>query len=386
VDQSLVRQQEGVAGEPRFTMLETIREYALERLQASADAATLAQQHTAYYLQAGQALTPDSAEEAPWLERMALEHDNLRAVLQRSLDHGDAETALQLGTALWWFWEMYGHWREGRRWLQAALAAGGDVAPATRMQALAVAGNMAWQQGDYTEATVLFDESLALSRALGDREYTAWTLMNLGKTALEAGDYDRATAALQESLAVIEQSGAELSIAGPLVHLGEIALDQADFAEAERLFDASLAASRAKGEPFFGALALRGLGETAIEQAAYPRALPLLVESLRLSREVRHPGVAAYALGSMAGAVAGQAGQRAEEVRRAACLWGAAERLREELGRAIGAADRSRSERRITAARVILDEATWTAAWAEGRAMTLEQAIAYALDPTPTFP
>lgn len=182
IDKSLLRQTAHVDGEPRFTMLETIREYALERLAAGEEADEIQNVHAAYYLALAEEAEPElnGAEQRAWLERLEAEHANLRAALQRSLEREDRETALRLGGALWRFWLSQGHLNEGRRWLEEALAGGGGASASTRARALNGAGTLAHYQGDYGRAAELCGESLQLSRRLEDKRHIASALGRAG--------------------------------------------------------------------------------------------------------------------------------------------------------------------------------------------------------------
>ncbi|MGH2370190.1 MAG: ATP-binding protein, partial [Chloroflexota bacterium] len=214
VDKSLLRQEAGLEGEARFGMLETIREYALEHLEASDQFPAVRRAHATYYLALAERAEPElrGPQQAQWLQRLAQEHDNLRAALRYTIDTGDAELALRIGGALWWFWYLSGQQREGRDWLRAVLdvgsepaapaEAGGAAAPeaaqstdadrtsdiARRAKALTGAGVLAYQQGDYAAAATLSDDGLARWRALSDPRGAAMTLTTLGSVARDLGD------------------------------------------------------------------------------------------------------------------------------------------------------------------------------------------------------
>jgi predicted ATPase/DNA-binding XRE family transcriptional regulator len=182
LDHSLLQYAEAVDGEARFTMLETIREYALERLEASGEEDMLRRQHAAYYLALAEGAEPQiqGAEQATWLDRLERDHDNLRAALSWALAAGATEIGLRLAAALGEFWWPLGHVSEGRRWLAAALAGSGPATAAARAKALYRAGELAYGQGDYGVATTRLEESLTLYRDLGDKWGTACALRGLG--------------------------------------------------------------------------------------------------------------------------------------------------------------------------------------------------------------
>jgi hypothetical protein len=164
-----------------------------------------------------------------------------------------------------------------------------------------------------------------------------------------------------------------------LLHLGELALAQEEYAQAQQWIEESLAIGREENDTFYIARVLSLLGEVALGQGNAAGARALLQESVAVSRDVGHPGVIASALVACASAVAAGPAPRPEDVQRAARIWGAAEVLRERVGIFLAGADRTRCERAIEYARVRLRPEVWAAAWAEGRALTLNQAIAYAL-------
>ncbi len=197
-DQSLVQQEPALdpEDEPRFTMLETIREYALERLAANGETEETSRRHAGYYLALAEAAEPElrGPAQGVWLTRLETEHDNLRAALHWSLESGAEETALRLGGALWRFWYMHGHLSEGRRWLEMALAKSSAVPASVQAKVFNGAGNLAYGQSDYARAAAWHEASLALQRDLGDKAGLAASLTNLGNIAWSQGDYVRAQA------------------------------------------------------------------------------------------------------------------------------------------------------------------------------------------------
>ncbi|MFQ5794790.1 MAG: BTAD domain-containing putative transcriptional regulator [Candidatus Bipolaricaulia bacterium] len=189
VDKNLLRRKEQADGEPRFLILETIREYGLERLEASGESEAIRRTHADYYLALAEQAEPklEGPDQRMWLDRLEVEHDNLRAALVWFEQNGEAEAELRLGGALWGFWHMRGYLSEGRRWLEGALAKGEDrdVSASVRAKALHGAGVLTHEQGDYERATVLYEESLDLRRELGDKPGVAILLSNLYKNREE---------------------------------------------------------------------------------------------------------------------------------------------------------------------------------------------------------
>ncbi len=384
VDKSLLRQEEGkgdMAGEPRFFMLVTIRDYAIERLEESGEADRLRREHANFFLklaeEAEQHLT--GAEQVAWLSRLEDEHDNLRAALGWSTGAGGyAETASRLCWALWRFWARHSYYTEGRSWFEAALQAGSEASAPLRAKALYGLGVMLKRQGQFESALSVLEEALALFREQGDKLFLSWVLNDLGSVSNSVGDLERAATFLEESLALKRELGNKWDIAGSLTVLGEWARLQDDYERAAALNEESLALCRemdkavdkhSMGYP------LGNLGSVEIRRGNYERATLLLAESLAIFREVGDKQVIAMCLASLAG-VAGFVGQP----EKAARLFSATAAQLEEISSTLDTADQRDYDLNLAAARAQLDEAAWQAAWAEGRAMSMEQAIEYALE------
>ncbi|HEX9438940.1 MAG TPA: tetratricopeptide repeat protein [Roseiflexaceae bacterium] len=435
LDKSLLRRGAGVEDEPRFLMLETIREYALERLVIFGEAAVLRRRHAEYYLALASAAEPEltGSQQAAWLDRLEREHDNLRAALSWALECGAWELAARLGGALWRFWYMHGHLSEGRRWLEtildfrlqlldsesetldqsqiqklnsskmplrakALLGAGafawaqGDYARATRFYEASLAlyrelgdvmgvadslnnlGVTVGEQGDNARATTLFEESLALRRERGDTGRIANSLNNLANIAFDQGAYERARTLYEESLALLRELGNQQGIAMALTNLGGVLSHQGDYARAQELHEERLALFQQLADQSGSANALSNLGRVAYYRGDYVRATTYFTKSLELFRELKDRRGIAECLERLAG-VAGARGQ----AQRAARLCGAAECLHEAINAPVAPADRLYYERIVADVRAQLDETAFATAWAEGRATPLEQAIADAL-------
>jgi tetratricopeptide (TPR) repeat protein len=376
VEQNLLRQEE-VDGAPRFTMLETIREYALERLEGGGEVKTIRQQHATYYLALAEQVESElrGSAQVTWQARLAAEYGNLQAALHWSADRGAAETGLRLATALLWFWWDQGRVSEGSKWLEAALGRSGAVPVLLRAKALGAAGFLVAVQSDYAAAQALLEESLVLFREVGNVPGSASALLFLGHTALLGGETARARMLLEESLALFRQLGDRSGIAMALGTLGEAARLQHDVEPARMFQEESLALSQELGDKESIAWALNKLGYVAHQQGDAVRARMLQVQSLALMQEIGlQLGVAACLEGF--GGVAELEGQPARVVR----LFGAATAIRDVLGLAPFGDERLDYERRLATARTQLGEGALDAAWAEGRAMMMEQAIAYAFE------
>ena len=380
VEQSLVVAEAGAEGVTRYRLLEPVRDYARERLEASGEAAVVRDRHAGYFLALAEALEPVPwrADHAAALAALDLEHDNLRAALRWSLDAGEAATALRLAGALWRYWSVRGHVQEGRRWLAAALAAGRDEAPALRTKALNGAGALAQTAGEIAEAVAHFEERLALLRELGDREQTAGCLANLGYTLAGQGDVARADPLLHESLALYRAQGSRWGEGLALRNLGHLQLYRGAPGEAAVLLEQAAAVVRELGNHWGLYESLRLLGEATLELGDPACAHAPLAEALALARcEGDRPAVADILEGLAR--VAAARGGSTRDAERAARLYGAATALREATGAPLAPVELALYERHVARAREQLDPAAFDAAWAAGRAMTSEQAVAYAL-------
>jgi tetratricopeptide (TPR) repeat protein len=291
-DMSLLRQdgvrqpETSVADEPRFTMLETIREYALERLGESGDGDVYLR-HAEYFLQLAERAEPElvGPEQAAWIARLETEHDNLRAALTWLRETGARESSLRLAGALWRFWYMRGYLSEGRAWIENLLASATptSISAGVRAKALNGAGIMAAEQGDFGRAVELSEESLLVYQEVHDRAGIAGSLTVLGSVLLRQGDYTWATSVFEACLAVRQELGDPRGIAAALNNLGLVAREQSLYLQASTLYEQSLAIKRDLGDRRSIALALNNLGDVAIDRGDYERVAALSEESLALS-------------------------------------------------------------------------------------------------------
>jgi non-specific serine/threonine protein kinase len=389
VDKSLVVAA-GASGEEegasRYRTLEPVRQYARERLDESGEAEQVRERHAAWYLALAEEAEPESkgTPQEAWLERLGREHGNFRAALSWALDREDAQSeeraglGLRLAVALarGRFWNAYGL-SEGRRWLERGLARSSPSPTSVRAKALSEVGWIATYQGDYQQAVALLEESMALFKELGDKPGVATSLVHLGNMALHGGDHERLRTLSQEAEALRRELADRQALAFLLWFSGiAAAVDEGDHARAVTLLEESLALNRELGDLRGTAMSLTWLGITALVQGEPERAAALYEEDMRVLQGLRDKTGIAYGLLGMAG-VAALRGQPA----RAARLWGAAEALREAIGQPLSHFDRSHPgyEGLLAARSRLNDEAAWEVARAEGRAMTIEQAIDYAL-------
>ena len=291
LDHSLLQPAAGLVGEPRFRMLETIREYALERLEEHGEAALFRTRHAAYYVTLAERAEPElrGPQARLWMDRLEVEYHNLRAVLSWSqrMD-GGVELGVRLAGAIWWFWELRGRRREGRDWLDALLSVPpaarlDDAQRAARAKALHGAGSLAVNQGDHPQAMAVLEESLALARELGDQRLQAWALWDLGCIAQHDVDLTPATRLLEESLTLFRAAGDRQSSAYVLLDLGRV---QADLARAHALYTESLTLGRACGDGHITARALGSLGDIAVKRGDVGQAKVLFDEGLALALSI----------------------------------------------------------------------------------------------------
>ncbi len=381
VDKSLALYEEG-AGEGRYRMLETVRQYALERLLESGEGPVVRDRHRDHFLALALQLSLElrGGNQAVCLDRLEAEHDNLRAALEwcRS-DEEDAECLRRLAGALTWFWYLRGYASEGRSWLGLALERRETVSLEVRARTTYHAAVLAHGQADYDAAHALYEESLDLSRRLENRGQVAWTLGNLGSLALEQRDMDRARALCEEALEHFRAVGDEGGVAAGLRAVGEAALGQKDYETARQHLTESLALSRKVGDGIGIATALGGLADVARNQGNLAEARELFGQALSRSAKLGFKNHCAVHLDAIAGLknAAGQAEQ-------AGRLFGAAEVLREEVGTRILPVNQAEYEQDCTSTRAALGETGFTACWEEGRSMTLAEAISLALEEGPT--
>ncbi|MBI3459366.1 tetratricopeptide repeat protein, partial [Candidatus Acetothermia bacterium] len=305
VDKSLVVAEE--RGEAtRYRLLETVRQYAQIRLFEAGDAEIARDRHLHFFLELAEQAESRlrGADLKSWLDRLEMEHDNLRAALEWGRTHQqNTESALRLAGALGWFWEVRGYWDESRRWLEDILSQSKNVLASVRAKALTAAGGLAWRRGEYSQATALSEKGLALSQKLKDKRGVASALNVLGLVAHYRGEFARATKAYRESLALCRSLKDKRGIASTLNNLGRVAYYQGQHAQAAKMLEESLRLWRELGDAWGTAMVLLLLGEVALSQGEHERARALLDEGLALCRSVGDKRGIALAL-NILGAIA----------------------------------------------------------------------------------
>ncbi len=417
VDKSLLQRVERGEGESRFVMLDTIREYGLERLAASGEEAATRRAHAAYCLVLAEegATTGAATLQAEWLDLFEVEHDNLGAALDWLTQTGNAEWGLRLGAALLRFWESREYFAEGRDRLARVLNLEAAAAPTpARARTLFAAGVLASAQGDYAtacslfresmaiaresndiwgvavslnalavitrdqggiaESRALFEESLAVWRELGDRAAVARALSNLANVVKLQGDYAQARSLYEECLSIFREVGDRTGMAWSLNHQGDAARSHGDPAGARALYEQSLAIFRELGDRWGIAGSLADLGNLTRDQKDYAASQALYRESIRIFQELGHKRGIARLLECFACSAAAQS-----QPERSLRLAGAAAALRQALGAPLPPVEQAQVEKSLEPARKALSNAAASTAWLEGWGMPVEKAVEDAL-------
>ena len=421
MEKSLIRQESslGNADESRFTMLQTIHEYAEERLAAANEEVPLRKRHAIYFLSLAERAEPKlyGPERSTWLVRLEEEHDNMRKALDWLCSPGqdDPEPGLRLAGALGMFWQLRGYVTEGRERLARITGNASTTKPtAARAKSLLMAGRLATVQSDFPAARDHYEASLALWRELGNKRAIAASLDGLANVAAEEGDYAAARGYYEENLTAWREANDQVGINSSLNNLAIIATREGDYEQAAELLRESLIKLRELGDTQRTAQALNNLGNVRFAQGDYTQAWPLFEESALLERELGNKQGLARSLGNM-----GKSALRLGDYSHARSLLEESLNLRVELGDRIGISkclaglaevnrakgngelaaqllgaseailtttssklepsDRSEHESYVTTARQHLDKEAFAASWDQGKAMTLEQAVATAL-------
>jgi predicted ATPase/class 3 adenylate cyclase len=357
-------------GGDRFWMLETIREYALELLDASGSAADLRRRHALYFLALVERLAVDGA----WLD--PLDAGNVRSALSWALEQDEVELALRLAIGQERFWDVHGQFAEGWRWVRAALERAEAQPPGVRARALTTAGFLAGRRGDYDAASALLVEGLSLAHEAGDEATVAELLNNMGIIVGLRGDLGTSASYFKEAVALYHKLERPADLSSALGNLGRALLEIDDLEAAQSALEEALTYARAGDYHLTAAFALNVLGRIALRRGDLNGARALLEDSLRTLKEIGAKWHIAESLEDLA-AVLGAQGQGS----RAARLWGAAEALRGQVGAPLAPAEQSRYRAAVASSRAGSPESAFELAWNEGRAMTPDVAIDYALEP-----
>jgi non-specific serine/threonine protein kinase len=335
VDKSLVVVEER-NGEARYRMLDTIQQYAREKVLESGDAARVRARHLDFFVKMAEEAESKlrSAGQLMWLNRLETEAHNLRAALAWTQGSGATEAGLRLAGALFWFWLLRGYANEGRRWLEGMLIlTGGFGRTQARAKALWAAGFLAVGQGDIIAGRSRLDESLAIFRERGDQEGTADSLLGLGRAAYFQGDYAAARSLFEESLAISRAAEYAWGSAQALYRLGMVLLIQGDYAQARPHFEESVAIFRELGDRWGLSYSLSALGDEALRRGDYAIAHSVLEESLRVFQELGSRSGTAMSLSELGWLALSQGDYLAARSRLEESL-----ALRREMGHRVGMA------------------------------------------------
>ena len=381
VEKSLVVAESGGEREPRYRMLEPVRQYALELLEEDGEVGQTRGRHAAFFVALAEEAYPKlrSAPQVEWLQRLDKENGNVRGALSWALSAGEIPTAARLGYALWPFWWIRNRQIEGRRWTEQVLLGRVGLPLSLRIRATIATASMAYGQGDADALPWFTTELMELSRAEGgDALAEAYAHAGLGLLATARGDFEVATPHLEEALPLFREAGEHGMAAQTPTWLGTILLLQGDHEGARRRFEEGLALARGLGERVSMHNALFNLAQLALAEGEYEVAFLRFAEAIAPSEELGDRGSIAWILEGL-GVVAGAWG----DALRAARLLGASEALISAIGlrgHPEYHLDRVLYERVEAEARTTVDEAAFEAALEEGRSMSPEQAIEYALE------
>jgi len=367
VDESLVQQREA-----RFSMLEIVREYALERLDEGDE---LRRRQLAYFVALAEEAEPELArgDQATWFARLEDEHDNLREALAFAIETRDSESALRLVAGIRRFWQIHGYLAEGREAIDAALALA-DTPSELRAQALNMAGILAGEQGEFDAARVSFNAALDDARTVDSTRATSAALVNLGNLAFFGGDLAAARELYKESIEHFEALGDLRGQALANENVGLMALTADDIPEAVTWLTAALELARAGGDDREIAAAARSLAAAVMETGKLDNATRLLEESLGLARELGETHGIAVCLETFAGLAAIEG-----EAERAATLFGASDAVRSAIGAQRQPDNQILYERWLARTLARLDTNAYSQRYEDGRALTADEACAVAL-------
>jgi non-specific serine/threonine protein kinase len=358
-------------------MLETVRRYAQDRLHDSGEESQWRSSHLACFVALGAEFNKEvmGTKQHAWIARMTSEHDNLRAALAWSIEASPLD-GLQLAVALDAFWRIRGFLAEGREWYARLL----DVVPIdlrTRLYArgLYAAALFAILQGDYAAGKGLLQESLMVFREIDDPRNVAYALDSLAYLAIEQGEYSEAEVRAREAVDLLRARGSREGLCFSLIHLAIALRWRGEWAAAHELYEQSLVIARELGTPWEIGTALREIGLAECDEGRCDLALNRFAEAMTILHGLGdRPGVI-ESLEGLAGVAAATAAPR-----RATRLWGAAHALQQEMGGARSAHQKIIYERQVQPVRAILTAEAFDRSWDEGRAMSLDDAVHYAMD------
>jgi predicted ATPase/class 3 adenylate cyclase len=373
IDNNLLRQEEQADGEPRFTMLQTIRAYARERLEGSGEADELRRRHSEHFLAIAERIEEvDRTADVDWpaLER---ELDNFRSALEWLRTAGETELAVRLATGLGDFWHTTGHLSEGTRWLDASLGLATELSPSLQAWAADRAAQLAWRRGDLERSRNLAERALTLYRELGDDYRVAWGLGALSLVSYLAGNHVDAKTLADEAIDIFRELGDKKGLLILGHNQGLSAMASGDYVRARSLLEQSLAGAREMGSDQNAGNALCDLGVLALYEQRHEEATALFRESLASAQRTGWRINVVYCLRGLSAVAAG------DDLESAARLLGAAEAIHEQIGQDIEGYAKRAFDHAQSRVHESLGEPAVAAAYAAGRAMSEADAVAYAL-------
>lgn len=374
---SLIVKTSSFDDEPRFRMLEVVREYAVELYEASNEVDTVRRRHAAFFLAMGEEAEEHlrAAQSAEWFDRLERENDNLRAVLSWSLER-DIETATRLSAKIPMFWIQRGLLTEGQRWLQASMAVDNcERDPTLRCRQLMGLGVLSRFQGDPKRAESLFREALSLGVATNDHLQVAWSKRHLGELEYSRGDFEESARHLEASLAINRRLNETTGIAFTLAGIGRLDLARGAFELARRHLEESLEILRSLDNKAWISLVSFDLGAIAYQKSDWERAHFHFKEAIVTALELRFQSSISHALDGMAALAV-----RHSDLSRAARLSSAADKLRISIGYQLTDDDRAFIDSYLSRLRSTLSEQEFLDLWANGRTLKTEEAVDLALE------
>jgi predicted ATPase/DNA-binding SARP family transcriptional activator len=423
VDKSLLQRR----STGRYAVHDMIRQYAQEKITAGTRR-DLHLRFARYYASLAAEAAPHlmGSEQAAWLSRLQEENDNIHFALHVSMENGEIETAAQIASDVWRFWQTSGQISEGRAWLGRILCAVSSsshpaakpdraIQPGLAANVYKAAGVMAWLQGDYAHSKTCFEASLSLFQQVGDQAGVATLYGNLGTLAIHTTDYQEAQGLLEKALHLRRELGDRWSIASCLNNLGALAGRQGDIARAQACYEECLAIFRELSYPSGIAISLSNLGSSASDLGRCDQAYQLHMESLEIRRQLGDKSGVANSLSDL-GSLAFQQGNLGQACQHyaeslsllqdlgdkehileclegiaevaaaqgqyaaAAQIWGAAAAMREAMDSPLPQASLTNYSEAVSRARALAAQSIWDAAWEQGRKNSLESAIASAIE------
>ena len=377
-NKNLLYSEEGKTGETRFYMLETIHEYGCEKLAQSGETDDMKTRHAMYFVALAERAEAEfhGVRQEYWYARLMDELDNIRTALNWALDDVKVELGARLVSALRDFWYYKGFLSESARWIERALETEGEISPAIRAKTLNASSRLAFARGDHAGGERLARQALSLARDISDKENCAWALIFLSNHLMAS--YDQIKEAMtfaEEGLRLFRELDHKSGIVNGLISLGELARLDGDYPRAGRLYEECLTLSYEMDNRHREALSLVNLSYVAYHQSNFNEAIDYCKKALTLfgSLQMEHSNAIVLAI------IAGPIGAKGDP-KLAACLLAASETHYEAMGASVQPADKLEVDRIKNAVREQLGETEFNKAWTEGRAMTMEQAVAYALE------